>query len=46
MSADREKARIEKDFAKSDELRVKIENLGWEIKDTENGSEIRKNVNR
>lgn len=42
ISADREKARLEKDFAKSDELRAKIENLGWDVKDTENGTEIKR----
>jgi len=39
---EREKARAEKDWAKSDELRKKINSLGYEIKDTESGSKISK----
>lgn len=38
----REVARQAKDFAKSDELRKEIESLGYTIKDTPNGYEIRK----
>ena len=38
----REEARINKDWAKSDELRDKIKDLGYEIKDTETGSKISK----
>ncbi|TSC70965.1 MAG: cysteinyl-tRNA synthetase [Parcubacteria group bacterium Gr01-1014_46] len=37
---ERDKARASKDFAKSDELRQKIESLGFEIKDTKDGTEI------
>jgi len=36
----RDKARVEKDFVRSDELRSEIEKLGFEIKDTETGSKI------
>lgn len=39
---ERQEARIKKDWAKSDELREKINSLGYEIKDTENGSKISK----
>ncbi len=38
----REKARTEKDFVKSDELRLEIESLGFEIKDTSEGTKITK----
>jgi cysteinyl-tRNA synthetase len=36
----RNKARSEKDFVKSDKLRQEIESLGFEVKDTPEGSEI------
>jgi cysteinyl-tRNA synthetase len=39
---DREAARKEKDWSKADELRQKISEFGYEIKDTENGSHLRK----
>lgn len=38
----REKARKEKDWEKSDELRIKIRQKGYEIKDTKEGYEITK----
>ncbi|NQV88289.1 MAG: cysteine--tRNA ligase [Parcubacteria group bacterium] len=37
---EREIARKEKDWDKADELRQKISELGYEVKDTDNGSEI------
>ncbi len=37
---EREKARKEKDFKKSDELREKINLLGYEVKDTKDGQKI------
>lgn len=37
---EREKAREDRDFNKSDELREKLKTLGFEIKDTEKGQEI------
>ncbi len=37
---ERESARETKDFNKSDELRDKLKDLGFEVKDTENGQEI------
>ena len=37
---EREQARLDKDFKKSDELRKKINSLGYEIKDTEAGPKI------
>ena len=39
---DRKKAREEKNWAKSDELRDQINKLGYSIKDTKNGMEIAK----
>jgi cysteinyl-tRNA synthetase len=36
----RDKARAEKDFQKSDALRAEIEKLGFEIKDTDDGSKL------
>ena len=38
----REEARKNKDFKKSDELRVEINSLGYEVKDTEDGPKISK----
>lgn len=37
---DREKARESKDWAKSDELRIKIESRGFEVKDTDKGTKL------
>ncbi len=37
---ERDTARSEKDFAKSDELRKKIEQLGFEVKDTSEGTTV------
>jgi len=42
LSKDREQARIDKDWDKSDELRDKIKELGYEIKDTDKGTEVSK----
>ncbi len=39
---EREEARSSKDFQKSDELRKKINSLGYEVKDTESGQKISK----
>jgi len=39
---EREKARKEKDWKKSDELRDKIKKLGFEVTDTNDGSRVRK----
>ena len=39
---ERELARKDKDFKKSDELREKINSLGYEVKDTEDGQKISK----
>lgn len=36
----REAARTEKDWAKSDELRIKLESMGYEVKDTAEGSVV------
>ena len=36
----REVARQARDFAKADELRAKINSLGWEIEDTDNGPRL------
>ncbi|HEY5383526.1 MAG TPA: cysteine--tRNA ligase [Candidatus Paceibacterota bacterium] len=40
LVADREEARTNKDFARSDELRKQIDTLGFEIKDTPEGQKI------
>ncbi len=37
LAKERQKARQEKDWNKADEIRKKIENLGWEIEDWERG---------
>jgi cysteinyl-tRNA synthetase len=42
LAREREQARQNKDFQKSDELRTKINSLGYEIKDTDLGSKISK----
>jgi len=42
IAKDREDARNNKDWSKSDELRDKINSLGYEIKDTDNGQKISK----
>ncbi|MBI3305854.1 cysteine--tRNA ligase [Candidatus Nomurabacteria bacterium] len=39
---EREKARVEKDFQKSDELRVEINSLGYGVKDTPEGQKVSK----
>ncbi len=39
----REEARKNKEWEKSDELRKKIEELGWKVEDTPNGQKIQKN---
>ena len=39
---EREQARQNKDFKKSDELRDKIKSLGYEVKDTEEGQKVSK----
>ncbi len=40
LAKERDLARTQKDFAKSDELRTQIENLGFEVKDSEKGSSV------
>ncbi len=42
ISEERKLARKNKDFKKSDELRAKINSLGYEVKDSENGYKINK----
>lgn len=42
LAKEREIARKDKDFKKSDELRGKINSLGYEIKDTDSGTKISK----
>jgi len=41
----RQEAKQQKDFAKSDEIRKQIENLGYEIMDTPEGPKVKKKVN-
>ena len=40
LAEERKQARDEKDFEKSDELRDKIKELGFEIKDVKDGYEL------
>ncbi len=42
IAKERKQARAEKDFKKSDELRKKINDLGYEVKDTDDGQRISK----
>jgi cysteinyl-tRNA synthetase len=42
LGEERQAARDQKDFAKSDELRKKINELGYEVKDTSDGSSVHK----
>jgi len=42
LADNRERARQDKDWAKSDELRVQIKSLGYEVKDEDNGYRISK----
>ncbi len=42
LITDRQKARDDKNFARSDELRAQIESLGYEVKDTADGQKITK----
>ena len=39
---EREAARENKDFKKSDDLRAKINSLGYEVKDTDQGQKVSK----
>ncbi|MDD5181682.1 MAG: cysteine--tRNA ligase [Candidatus Nanoarchaeia archaeon] len=39
---EREKARTEKDFKKSDKIRESIKALGWDVQDTPDGQKVRK----
>jgi len=40
LSEERAQARLAKDFRKSDELRIKLNALGWEARDTKDGQKI------
>ncbi|MFA5061372.1 MAG: cysteine--tRNA ligase [Candidatus Pacearchaeota archaeon] len=42
LAKERQKAREEKDWTKSDKIRDKINELGWNIKDTKEGYEIKR----
>ncbi len=42
LVSDREQARLSKDFTKSDELRDKIKEMGYEVLDTDGGAKVRK----
>jgi cysteinyl-tRNA synthetase len=42
IAEERQKAREEKDWAKSDELRDRIKDMGWIIKDSKEGFELEK----
>ena len=43
LAQERETARLAKDFARSDELRKKISDLGYSVKDTQAGPKVKKN---
>ncbi|OVE75405.1 cysteine--tRNA ligase [bacterium E08(2017)] len=43
MLEERAQARADKDWAKSDEIRDKLAEMGWEVKDTAEGQKLRKN---
>ena len=45
IADEREKARKEKNWGKSDELRDKLNNLGWEIADSNEGYKLKKEGN-
>ncbi len=45
LVSEREIAKKNKDFKKSDDLRIKIEDLGFEIMDTPEGQKLKKKVN-
>jgi cysteinyl-tRNA synthetase len=40
LAEERVQARLAKDFSKSDELRIKLNALGWEARDTKDGQKI------
>ena len=42
LASDREKARAVKDWDKADELRKEIEESGWTVEDTDDGSVLKK----
>jgi cysteinyl-tRNA synthetase len=42
LAEERERARLAKDWRKSDELRDKLSALGWEVRDTKDGRKITK----
>ena len=42
LAEERQQARLQKDYSKADELRKKIEELGYELKDTPEGVKINK----
>jgi cysteinyl-tRNA synthetase len=42
LAAERQAAREQKDFAKSDDLRKKINSIGYEVKDTNDGQKVLK----
>ncbi len=42
LATEREEARQEKDFQKSDDLRAKINSMGYEVKDTSEGQKVTK----
>jgi cysteinyl-tRNA synthetase len=38
--AEREAARAEKDFERADEIRERLEELGWEVRDSAGGAKL------
>ena len=44
LAGQREAARREKNWKRSDELRQRISALGWEVRDTKDGSKITRGI--
>jgi len=42
LLAERERARAERDFARADEIRNRLAELGWEVRDTAQGARLRR----
>jgi cysteinyl-tRNA synthetase len=46
LVAERDEARLRKDFARSDEIRSRLVEMGWEVMDTADGTKVRPLVGR
>jgi cysteinyl-tRNA synthetase len=40
LSRQREEARVQKDWKRSDQIRDELAKLGWAVKDTKNGAQL------